>query len=343
MVIVFGSRAARPTCTSSRGEPSGRPRSTPHWRTWRGFLRCQRATRSIPRRWPRLFCTDTAPGRRLWLRIVVPIASNSRGARTPRAPPRGESADRLQSTHSVAQTSRGCVVGQRGARSLPRRRPGLNRINTATGRRHGVREVLITAFESHGVRCVRSSPRGKSADRPRSTRRAARIWNGCVVGQRGARSTPRQRPRLGRTNTATGRRHGVREALIAAFKSRGARRVRFTPREKSADRPRSTCRAARTSRGCAVGQRRARFSPRRRPGRDRINTATSRRRGPQEVFITAFEPRGGRHVRSSTRGNSAERPRSTPRAARTWRGCVVAQRWRAPPHVNGQALSALTP
>ena len=38
------------------------------WRTWRSCLRGQRATRSTPCRWPKLFFTDTAPRRRLWLR-----------------------------------------------------------------------------------------------------------------------------------------------------------------------------------------------------------------------------------------------------------------------------------
>ena len=48
------------------------------WRTWRVVLAGQRATRSISRRWPRLFFTDTAPVRRLRLRNVVASASDSR-------------------------------------------------------------------------------------------------------------------------------------------------------------------------------------------------------------------------------------------------------------------------
>ena len=42
-------------------------------RAWRGCLRGQLATRSTPRRWPRLLSTDTAPGRRLRLRNVVAV------------------------------------------------------------------------------------------------------------------------------------------------------------------------------------------------------------------------------------------------------------------------------
>ena len=73
------------------------------------------------------------------------------------------------------------VIGQRGARSSPRRRLGLDRTNTATGRRYGLQEVFVAAFESHGTRRARSSPRGESADRPRSTRRAAGTWQLGVV------------------------------------------------------------------------------------------------------------------------------------------------------------------
>ena len=42
-------------------------------RAWRGCLRGQLATRSTPRRWPKLFSTETVPGRRLRLRNVVAV------------------------------------------------------------------------------------------------------------------------------------------------------------------------------------------------------------------------------------------------------------------------------
>ena len=61
-----GSRALRPV--ESRPTAHG---ARACWRTWRGCLRGQRGARYTPRRWPRLFFTDTAPGRRLRLRNAV--------------------------------------------------------------------------------------------------------------------------------------------------------------------------------------------------------------------------------------------------------------------------------
>ena len=71
-------------------------------RTWRGCFRGQRATRLTPRRWLRLFCNDTAPGRRLRLRNVAATAFDSRGARPAPASPRGELADRPLNTRALA-------------------------------------------------------------------------------------------------------------------------------------------------------------------------------------------------------------------------------------------------
>ena len=51
---------------------------------------------------PRLFFTDTAPGRRLRIRNAVIEAFESRGARPARASPRGELADRSRSTLALA-------------------------------------------------------------------------------------------------------------------------------------------------------------------------------------------------------------------------------------------------
>ena len=72
------------------------------WRTWRGCLLGQRTTRSTPRRWPRLFCTDSAPGRRLRLRMLVAIVLKSRVTRPTRASPRGEPTHRPRSTRALA-------------------------------------------------------------------------------------------------------------------------------------------------------------------------------------------------------------------------------------------------
>ena len=119
--------------------------------------------------------------------------------------------------------------------------------------------------------------RGYSVDRPKSTRRAVRAWHGCVVGQCGARFSPRHRSEIDRTNTATSRWHGLEEVSVPAFESYGAWSARFLPRGVSTDRPRSTSRAVRTWRDCAVGQHEVRTCYR--PGLDHINTSTGPWRG----------------------------------------------------------------
>ena len=66
-----------------------------------GFLILSPSPHSTPLRWPRLFFTDTAPGRRLRLRNVMP-SFRIRAARPARASPRGEPADRPRSTRALA-------------------------------------------------------------------------------------------------------------------------------------------------------------------------------------------------------------------------------------------------
>ena len=56
-------------------------------RTWRGCLHGHRGAHSTPHRWPRLFCTDTAPGQRLRLRNNVTTASESSVTRSACASP----------------------------------------------------------------------------------------------------------------------------------------------------------------------------------------------------------------------------------------------------------------
>ena len=63
------------------------------WRTWRGCLGDQRATRSVPRRWPRLIFNDTSPGRRRRFRNLMVTVVDSRAARPNVASPRGEPTD----------------------------------------------------------------------------------------------------------------------------------------------------------------------------------------------------------------------------------------------------------
>ena len=80
--------------------------------------------------------------------------------------------------HRAVRTWRGCVMGQRGARSSPRRRPGLDRTNTTIGRQHRLPKCIVIMFES-------SVARGPRAFRPakyRSTPRRARAPRQCGLG-----------------------------------------------------------------------------------------------------------------------------------------------------------------
>ena len=128
VAVLFSSRGARRARASPRGEPADRPQSIClcALRAWRGCLRGQLVARSTLRSWPRLLSTDTALGQRLRLRTVVAVSFSSRGARRARASPRGEPADRPQSTCLCALRAwRGCLRSQLAARSTPRRWPRL--------------------------------------------------------------------------------------------------------------------------------------------------------------------------------------------------------------------------
>ena len=72
------------------------------WQTWRGCFRGQCGAHTSPRRWPRLFFSDTAPGRRIRLRVFVAKMLQFRAARPARASPRAEPAGRPQSTRALA-------------------------------------------------------------------------------------------------------------------------------------------------------------------------------------------------------------------------------------------------
>ena len=180
----------------------------------------------------------------------------------------------------AARTWHGCVEGQRRACSSPRRRPRLDRTNTATGQRHKLRTVVIIAFKLRGARPPRFSPRGVSADRSRSTRAGqcgldlAVLWPNAghapphAVGRGSAEPTPRQ---VG--NTVFERcEHHVRTPWRAA-------RALFAQHSISQPPTEHARRTVQTLRGCVVAQRRARSSPRRRPRLDRTNTATGLRHG----------------------------------------------------------------
>ena len=175
-----------------------------------------------------------------------------------------------------------------------------------------------------------------------------RTW--LVVRQRGARSTPRRRPRLDRTNTVRSRRHELQKVLSATLVTVARGPCAFRPA-----RYRSTAHGARAPRSADLtwlccgptAQRGARSSPRCRPGLDCNNTATGRWHELRKFFFIAFEHRGARPARFLPRGVSADRPRST-RAAQC--GLDVVVLWpnagRAPPpppHGVGRGSTAPTP
>ena len=100
-------RGAWPARASPRGEPADRPQircplADLAWLSLRG----QRGARSTPRRWPRLFFTVTASGRRLRLRNAVATAYEFRATRSARASPRGEPAVRPWSTRALADLAK---------------------------------------------------------------------------------------------------------------------------------------------------------------------------------------------------------------------------------------------
>ena len=67
------------------------------------------------------------------------------------------------------RTWRGCLRGQRGARSTPRRWPRLLFTVTAPGRRLRLRNFITDVFEFCGARSACAAPRREPADRLQST------------------------------------------------------------------------------------------------------------------------------------------------------------------------------
>ena len=143
------------------------------------------------------------------------------------------------------RTWRGCDVGQREACSSPRRRPGLDRNNTVTGRWHRLWTDMASAFKSNGARPARLSPRGVSADRPQSER-AVRSGLGVVVMLANAgRSPPHAiclaRPHQHRERTAarTSDRLGYRTSIPLARGPRAFSHVEHRPTARGTRAPRS--------------------------------------------------------------------------------------------------------
>jgi hypothetical protein len=100
--------------------------------------------------------------------------------------------------------------------------------------------------------------------------------NGARQGQI---SPPRHRPRLERTDCATGQRRRLRKVIVRMCKSRGAHSARVSHNGGSADGAQNTSRARREGlvRGCGVDQLAAHSIPTPLAKIGRIDTATSRR------------------------------------------------------------------
>ena len=316
--VARGPRALRPV--ENRPTAHG---ARARWRTWRGCLRGQRATRSTPRRWPRLFFTDTAPGRRLRLRTSWPSLSTP----VPRGPRALRPVENRPTAHGARarwRTWRGCLRGQRATRSTPRRWPRLFFTDTAPGRRLRLRNVVATAFDSRGARPARASPRGEPADRPRSTRALADLaWLSSRPTRDALHPTPLAEALL--------HRHRARSAAAASkarghrFDSRAARPARASPRGEPADRPRSTRCAG--GLGVVVFAANARRAPPHAVGRGSSSPT------PRQVGGCGFETSWPLRLTSVARGPRALRPvenRPTAHGARarwrTWRGCLRGQR-----------------
>ena len=198
LASAFECRCARPAHVSHHGVAADGPQSTHRAaRTWRGCGAGQRAARSFPRRRLRRDRTNTATSRRQGIRKVVGNTFESRGARPARVSHHREAVDGPRSMRRAARTWRVCDVGQRVARSPPRRRPSLDRTKTAIGRRQGRQGVLVSTFESRGACPVRILHHGVAADGPRSTH--AQRGLGMVVVRANAWRAPPHAVRRGST------------------------------------------------------------------------------------------------------------------------------------------------
>ena len=171
---------------------------------WHGCLRGQRATRSTPRRWLRLFFTATTPGRRLRLRNVVAAAFESRAAYPARASPRGELAHRPRGTRALADLA---LLASRPTRDA------LHPTPLAEVILHRYAASSAAAALNRVVTCWTPVPRDPRALRPVENRptfyEARARWRtlrSCLRGQSAPRSTPRRWPRLFFTVLALGRR-----------------------------------------------------------------------------------------------------------------------------------------
>ena len=278
-------RATRVRCAlwrTGRSTKGARAR----WRTWRGCLCGQHAPRSTPRRWPRLFFTDTAPGRRLRLRNAVITAFNT-VARDPRALRPVENQPTAHGARRRWRTWRGCLRSQRATRSISRRWPRLFFTDTTPGRRLRLQNVVslrptTVSRDPRALRPVENQPMTKGA------RARWRTWRGVFAAN--ARRAPSHA--VGRGSSSPTPRQvggcGFETSLPQRPTPCRATRARFAPWRTS--RPPTGARARwRTWRGCLRGQRAARSIPRRWPRLFFTDTAPGRRLRLRNVVASASE------------------------------------------------------
>ena len=280
------------------------------WRTWRCCLCSQRGARSTPRRWPRIFFYDTVLGRRLRLRSNVTKATESDGAR-PRSLRQLILSCRPPTEHPARRrTWRGCIRGQFGACSNPRRWPRLFFAVTAIDRRLRLQNAVARAFSFCATRPARYSPCGDLADRPRSTRVLADLALLSLRPTRGAlHPTPLAEALLqlhrARSPAAALKRRNISFQIRWRAARAGLRPVDNLP---SAHGARARWR---TWNGFLRGQIGARSTPRHWARLFFTDTATGRRLRLRNVVIEGSEYRGARPSLASPREEPADRQRST--------------------------------
>ena len=199
-----------------------------HWRTWRGCLRGQRATRSTPRCWPRIFFADTSPGRRRRLGNVVLGPFGSRAARPARASPRGEPADLPRSTRALTDLA---WLSSRPTRDGLHLR-AVGRGSTAPTPRYVGGGGWQTSWSacltpvSRDPRALRSVENRPTAH---GTRTCWQTWRGCLCCQRATRPTPSCWPSLFFNNISPGRRRRLCNLMVTVVDCGAARPAVASP------------------------------------------------------------------------------------------------------------------
>ena len=316
--VPRGPRAVRPV----ENQPSAHG-ACARWRSWRGCLCGQRGARYTPRRWPRLFFTDTAPGRRLRFRNAANKAFEIGGARPARASPRGEPAIRPWSMRALAELA---------WLSL---RPTRGTLHPAP-----LAEALLHRHRARSAAAVSERRKQSFQNRWRTARTRFAPWR--------TSRPPTEHVRAGglgvvifAANAGRAPPH-VRDAVIETSEFRGARHAHALPREKPADRPQSTCTLADLARLSSRANAR-RASPHA-VGRGSSSPT------PRQVGGYGFEATYPKLPDSVPRGTRVVRPRKSgrPPTEHTRAGGLrvvvfAASAGRAPPHAVGRGSSSTTP